>query len=198
MVNISDNIPIVSIKNTIQNGKGMMPSFSNLDAKEIKSIIDFITNENNSDTTNRSSWPYPYTFAGFNKMYAEDGYPAIKPPWGQLTAINLNDHEIVWQVPLGNHDELSIEGFNITGTENYGGPIVTDGGLVIIAATMDEKLRIFDQLSGELLWEDILPAAGYATPSTYMVNNKQFIVIACGGGKLGTKSGSSYVAYSID
>tara|TARA_B110000438_G_scaffold148637_1_gene143151 strand:+ start:18514 stop:20598 length:2085 start_codon:yes stop_codon:yes gene_type:complete len=198
LVNISDNISITSIKNTIQNGKGIMPSFSNLDDKEIKSIIDFITNTNNSDTTNKSTWPYPYSFAGFNKMYAEDGYPAIKPPWGQLTAINLNNHEIVWQVPLGNHDELSIDGFDNTGTENYGGPIVTDGGIVIIAATMDEKLRIFNQLSGELLWEDVLPAAGYATPSTYMVNGKQYIVIACGGGKLGTKSGSSYVAYSID
>ena len=176
-----------------------MPSFNSLDDIEIESIIDFLIKENKDTlSNNKSSWPYPYSFGGFKKMYAEDGFPAIKPPWGQLTAINMNKAKIEWQIPLGNHEELFIDGYNTTGTENYGGPIVTGGGIIIIAATMDEKIRIFDQKSGELLWEDLLPAAGYATPSTYMIDGKQYIVIACGGGKLGTKSGSSYVAYSIE
>ena len=139
-----------------------------------------------------------YIFGGFNKYYAPDGYPAIKPPWGQLTAIDLNSPSILWQVPLGEHEELKKRGYSNTGTENYGGPVVTSGGILIIAATMDEKIRAFNQYTGELLWEDKLPASGYATPSTYRVNGKQYVVIACGGGKLGTKSGSSYVAYSID
>ncbi len=124
--------------------------------------------------------------------------PAIKPPWGQLTAIDLNKASILWQIPLGQHDDLKKLGLIESGTENYGGPLVTSGGILIIAATMDEKIRAFDQNTGELLWEDKLPAAGYATPSTYIIDDKQYIVIACGGGKLNTKSGSSYVAYSIN
>ena len=197
--NLSNKMSKKDLKSILINGKGIMPSFNSLDDIEIESIIDFLIKENKDTlSNNKSSWPYPYSFGGFKKMYAEDGFPAIKPPWGQLTAINMNNANIEWQIPLGNHEELFIDGFNTTGTENYGGPIVTGGGIIIIAATMDEKIRIFDQKSGELLWEDLLPAAGYATPSTYMIDGKQYIVIACGGGKLDTKSGSSYVAYSIE
>jgi quinoprotein glucose dehydrogenase len=85
----------------------------------------------------------------------------------------------------------------ITGAEQYGGPIVTAGGLVFIAATQDAKFRAFDKRTGKLLWETSLPAAGYATPSTYSVRGKQYVVIAAGGGKLGTKSGDAYVAFAL-
>jgi quinoprotein glucose dehydrogenase len=121
----------------------------------------------------------------------------VKPPWGTLTAIDLNRGEIAWQKPLGELPELSRQGIPPTGTENYGGPIVTASGLLFIAATKDEKIRAFDARTGEVLWEASLPAGGYATPSTYAVNGRQYVVIACGGGKLGTKSGDAYVAFAL-
>ena len=128
---------------------------------------------------------------------APDGYPAIKPPWGSLNAIDLNKGEILWKVNLGTHQELLDQGLAPTGTEMYGGPIITGGNVLFIAATMDEKIRAFDKRDGTQLWEAELPAAGYATPATYLVNGKQYVVIAAGGGKLGTKSGDSYVAFSL-
>ena len=93
--------------------------------------------------------------------------------------------------------ELTARGLPQTGTENYGGPVVTAGGLLFIAATKDGMFRAFDKKTGKLVWETELPAAGFATPSTYQVNGKQYIVIACGGTKLGTKKGDSYVAFAI-
>ena len=200
LVNIKDRMTNKSLEEIILNGKGIMPSFSNLSNDEINAIINYLIDPETENSTyeKMNSWPYPYVFGGFKKHYAPDGYPAIKPPWGQLTAIDLNKASILWQIPLGQHDDLKKLGLIETGTENYGGPLVTSGGILIIAATMDEKIRAFDQNTGELLWEDKLPAAGYATPSTYIIDDKQYIVIACGGGKLNTKSGSSYVAYSIN
>jgi quinoprotein glucose dehydrogenase len=121
----------------------------------------------------------------------------VKPPWGTLTAINLNAGTIAWQIPLGEFPELTKRGVSITGTENYGGPIVTAGGLIFIGATKDEKFRVFDKVSGKLLWQTELPAGGYATPSTYQVGGKQYVVIAAGGGKMGTRSGDAYVAFSL-
>lgn len=139
----------------------------------------------------------PYGHTGYNRWTDPDGYPAVKPPWGTLSAIDLNRGEIAWQVPLGELPELTARGVPPTGTENYGGPIVTAGGVVFIAATKDEKIRAFDARSGRKLWEAPLPAGGYATPSTYAVGGRQFVVIACGGGKLGTRSGDAYVAFAL-
>jgi quinoprotein glucose dehydrogenase len=123
--------------------------------------------------------------------------PAIKPPWGTLTAIDLNTGEHRWRIPLGEHPALNAKGAPGTGTEQYGGPIVTAGGLVFIAATQDAKFRAFDKTTGKLLWETTLPAAGYATPSTFSVRGTQYVVIAAGGGKLGTKSDDVYVAFAL-
>ena len=127
----------------------------------------------------------------------EQGYPAITPPWGTLTAIDLNTGRHVWQIPLGEISALRERGIPITGTENYGGPIVTAGGLLFIAATKDNRFRAFDKRTGKLLWEYELPASGFATPATYELNGKQYVVIACGGGKLGTNKGDSYVAFAL-
>jgi quinoprotein glucose dehydrogenase len=122
----------------------------------------------------------------------------VKPPWGQLTAINLNTGEFAWRVVLGEFPELTKQGVPQTGTENFGGTIVTAGGLVFIGGTMDEKFHAFDKSTGKLLWETKLPAGGYATPSTYEANGKQYVVIAAGGGgKLKTKSGDTYVAFAL-
>jgi quinoprotein glucose dehydrogenase len=142
--------------------------------------------------------PYPYRISGYDRFVDQEGYPAVKPPWGMLNAIDLNRGEIRWQVALGEFAELSERGIPPTGTETLGGTIVTAGGLIFIGGTKDEKFRAFDKRSGKVLWEYKLPAGGYATPCTYAVNGKQFVVIAAGGGgKLQTKSGDSFVAFSL-
>ena len=140
----------------------------------------------------------PFSDIGLLRLTDHEGYPGLKPPWGVLTAIDLNQGKIKWQVTLGEFAELSARGIRPTGTPNLGGSIVTAGGLVFIGATMDEKFRAFDSATGKLLWEQKLPAGGYATPCTYSVNGRQFVVIAAGGGgKLGTKSGDAYVAFAL-
>ncbi|MEO5909050.1 MAG: PQQ-binding-like beta-propeller repeat protein, partial [Ginsengibacter sp.] len=139
----------------------------------------------------------PYTTSGYLRIQTPEGYPANKPPWGTLTAINLNTGETMWQNPLGEYVELTKKGIPITGTANYGGAVVTAGGVLFIAATLDGKLRAFNKRTGKLLWETVLPAAGFATPSTYQVNGKQYLVIACGGGMLNTPSGDNYVAFTL-
>jgi quinoprotein glucose dehydrogenase len=140
----------------------------------------------------------PYSEVGLLRLTDHEGYPGVKPPWGTLTAIDLNRGEIRWQVTLGEFAELSARGVPQTGTPNMGGSIVTAGGLVFIGATMDEKFRAFDSSTGKVLWEQKLPAGGYATPCTYSINGRQFVVIAAGGGgKLGTRSGDAYVAFAL-
>ena len=139
-----------------------------------------------------------YRITGYHQFRDSRGYPAVKPPWGVLSAIDLNRGEIAWQVPLGEYPELAAEGITETGTENFGGSIVTGGGLVFIAGTKDEKIRAFDTRDGTVLWEHALPAGGYATPCTYSVDGKQYVCIAaCGAGKLGTRAGESFVAFAL-
>jgi quinoprotein glucose dehydrogenase len=139
-----------------------------------------------------------YTTDTYRRIYDPDGYPAIEPPWGTLNAINLNTGKIDWQIPLGEHPELAAQGYKNTGSENYGGPVVTAGGLVFIGATnYDSKFRAFDKTTGKLLWETKLPAGGNATPAVYEIKGRQFIVIAAGGGKNGAPSGGSYVAFAL-
>lgn len=140
----------------------------------------------------------PYRHVGYPQARDDEGYPSIKPPWGLLNAINLNTGEFAWRIPLGEYVELTARGLPRTGTENIGGSIVTAGGLVIIGAAKDERIHAFDKQTGKLLWEQPLPAGGYATPSTYMVDGRQYIVIAAGGaGKMDTKAGDAFVAFAL-
>ena len=150
-----------------------------------------------ASTTDQATNYVPFGHAGYNRFFDQEGYPAVKPPWGTLNAIDLNAGEILWSVPLGEHQELTARGIPPTGTENYGGPAVTASGLLFIGATKDEKFRAFSTATGELLWETDLPAGGYATPAVYEAEGRQFVVIAAGGGKMGTKSGDTYVAYAL-
>ena len=185
----------------LAKGKGIMPGFPTLTESERNSIISFIRNEDELQSIdNNGGEPVlrsPFGYTGFNRFFDQEGYPAIKPPWGTLNAINLNTGQFEWTTTLGEFEELTARGIPPTGTENYGGPVVTAGGLLFIAATKDEKIRAFDKSTGEVLWEAQLPAGGYATPSTYWANGKQYIVIGCGGGKMGTKSGDAIIAFAL-
>ncbi len=190
----------------LENGRNMMPSFKAIPEAERQAILTFLLKlpekeavgpkpiqANAGDKVSE----VPYAMSGYTRFLDEEGYPGIKPPWGTLNAIDLQSGKLLWKVPLGEYPELSKKGIPITGTENYGGPLVTKGGLVFIAATRDEKIRAFDKKTGRMLWQASLPAAGYATPACYQIDGKQYIVIACGGGKIGSKSGDNYVAFSL-
>jgi quinoprotein glucose dehydrogenase len=139
-----------------------------------------------------------YEGVGYSYFLDPDGYPAIKPPWGLLSAVDVSRGEIAWQVPLGEFPELAAKGYGKTGTENFGGTIVTAGGLVFVGGSKDAKFRAFDSRNGKVLWEHQLPAGGYATPSTFMVNGKQYVMIAAGGGgKPRTPSGDSFITFAL-
>ncbi|MBC7366110.1 MAG: PQQ-binding-like beta-propeller repeat protein [Undibacterium sp.] len=188
-------------------GKGVMPSFAFLPAAQKQALADHVlgvdaapaadTAAGKVEATGAPTARTPYVSTGYTRFLDPDGYPALRPPWGTLNALDLNTGEYLWRKPLGEFPELTARGVAPTGTENYGGPVVTAGGLVFIAATKDEKIRAFDPKTGEKLWEAPLPAGGYATPATYAVDGRQFVVIACGGGKMGTKSGDAYVAFAL-
>ena len=191
-----------SVKKFMLNGKGAMPAFSHLSDKERDAIARYILDleERTPEEKQGQFERHPdviYSNTGYIRFLTQEGYPAVEPPWGTMNAIDLNKGEITWQVPFGEYKELKEKGIPTTGAENYGGPVATDGGLVFIAASRDEKFRAFDKETGKIVWEYQLPAAGYATPAVYEANGKQFVVIACGGGKSGTKSGDSYLAFSL-
>lgn len=198
--NLKERLNKQEITQILQNGKGTMPSFSFLPKDQINAIAAFLLEAPDAEKVkeeDNDTWPYPYYFDGYTRFQDLEGYPAITPPWGTLNAINLNTGEISWKVTLGEYPELVAEGMDPMGSESYGGPVVSESGLIFMAGTLDEKFRVFDSKDGNLLFETNLPAAGFATPSIYAVNGKQYIVIACGGGKLGKKSGDAYVAFSL-
>ncbi len=201
LVGIADRLGPQQILATIKNGKGRMPGFPNLADDQTSALLTYLTSGKNKELDSGDPLPasMKYRFTGYHKFLDPEGYPAVLPPWGTLNAINLNTGDYVWKIPLGEYPDLAAKGQNKTGTENYGGPIVTAGGLVFIGATnFDKKFRAFDKSTGELLWETLLPFSGNATPITYEVNGRQFVVIAAGGGKdPKSDSGGTYVAFAL-
>jgi len=187
----------------IEKGSGRMPGFPNLRAPELRALVDFLVKGQANEPV-KAAEPSPfdlkYRFTGYKKFLDPDGYPAVAPPWGTLNAINLNTGEFAWKVPLGEYPELAAKGIKDTGSENYGGPIVTAGGLVFIAATNhDRKFRAFDRDTGKLLWETVMPSSGNSTPATYMIDGRQYVLVQAAGGK--SKTGGTeavYIAYALD
>lgn len=212
---LSDN----EIAETIHHGKGRMPAFNNLSDEEVQAVVRYVSKAPLRDqapkpppsstsasaggvpqTENMTTQDdMPYKTIGFRRFLDLEGYPAIAPPWGTLNAIDMNTGKYLWKIPFGEYPELATQGIRHTGSDNYGGPVVTAGGLLFIGATVfDQKFRVYDSHTGELLWETELPFSGLATPATYMVNGKQYVVIASGGGQSSRKpSGGVYVAFAL-
>jgi quinoprotein glucose dehydrogenase len=202
LVHIGDRLDENEVAATIRQGGGRMPSFARLSAADIHAITQFVVYGKNTEVDAKRREPSPidlkYGIDGYNKFLDPDGYPAVDPPWGTLNAINLNTGEYVWKQPFGEYPQLAKQGLRNTGTENYGGSVVTAGGLLFIAATnYDKKFHVFDKATGKLLWETVLPAAGNATPAVYEVGGKQYVVIACGGGKSKDEPGGTYAAFAL-
>jgi quinoprotein glucose dehydrogenase len=218
IVGIGERKTFAEILAVVRQGAGRMPGFPTLSQTEANAIVQFVILGQDPPAGRRGggggaaapgrgrSGPPPnplinnnFQFTGYRRFLDPDGYPAVAPPWGTLTAINLNTGEHAWQVPLGEYPALAAQGLKNTGSENYGGPIVTAGGLLFIAATNhDRKIRAFDKATGALMWEAVMPSSSNATPATYEVNGRQFLVAAAGGGKSPTGGpGGVYVAYAL-
>ncbi len=200
------------IEQITRQGGGRMPAYATMGEAKRTTILDYVlskgaplsaaseesaTREAATTTADDDDEGPAYAFGGFRRWLDNEGYPAIKPPWGTLNAVDLNTGEIKWKVVLGEYPELTARGIPPTGTENYGGPLVTAGGLIFIGATADETFRAFDKQTGEILWKSKLPFGGNASPSTYTVNGRQYVVISAGGGKSGRPRGGTLVAFAL-
>jgi quinoprotein glucose dehydrogenase len=198
LIGIESRLTANQIRTVLHNGMGRMPAFDNLSEAQVNALLAYLKNSP-SPQSDATSNPHPqYEFTGYRKFLDIDGYPAIAPPWGTLSAIDLNTGKYLWKIPFGSYPALASQGLTHTGSENYGGPILTAGGLLFIGATVyDRQMHAFNSSTGKLLWHATLPYSGVATPATYMVNGKQYVVIAAGGGRDGKPSGGVYVAFAL-
>ena len=202
LLDLAKRKPREEIDKITRDGAGRMPPYASMPEKKRMAILDYVLNvpprDGKRDGEEKEPSAQPsYAFGGFRRYLDPEGYPAIKPPWGTLNAVDLNTGKIKWKVVLGEYPELTKRGIPPTGTENYGGPVVTAGGLLFIGATADETFRAFDKENGKLLWKTKLPFGGNATPSTYMIDGRQYVVISAGGGKSNRPRGGMLVAFAL-
>ncbi|MEP7109708.1 MAG: PQQ-binding-like beta-propeller repeat protein [Ferruginibacter sp.] len=207
LINIAARLKPEDVKGLLQKPRSMMPSFNTLPDQDKDAIIAFLFNQEDNrlydlkkldSNALKKETRKRYNLKDYIHLEDKEGYPGVKPPWGTLNAVDLNTGELVWKVPLGEYPALAAKGHPNTGTQLFGGGIVTAGGLIFIGASQDEKFRAFDKTTGKVLWEYQLPFGGYATPSTYEVDGKQYVVIAAGGGgRQLTKAGDYYVAFAL-
>jgi glucose dehydrogenase len=209
LAGVASRLSTQQIQDRIHQGKGLMPGFPGLAGKELDGLLAYLAIAQSAIdpdpdhdaiySSTAEGAPMKYRITGSKDFLDPDGYPGIKPPWGTLNAIDLNTGKYLWKIPLGEYPALAAQGLKNTGTENYGGPIVTAGNVLFIGATVyDKKFRAFDSLSGQLLWETVLPFSAVATPATYMIDGKQYVVVTSGGGKdPKSSSGSVYIAFAL-
>lgn len=226
LLGLADRLAEAEVQDLIVRGNGRMPGFGRLGWSKLLALGDYVMYGRDtavsatapvpatvtaparasttaaaaaaaSSGTSGSSLP-PYIMGGYRKLVDDEGYPGAAPPWGTLNAIDLDTGRYLWRVPLGEYPKLAAQGVPTTGTENYGGPVVTAGGLVFIGATIhDRKFRAFDARTGALLWETTLPVGGTATPAVYSVRGRQYVVIAAGSGRVPGEPKASYVAFAL-
>lgn len=189
----------------IAGGRGRMPAFGQIDQTRLLALLAYLRQPVGAERREMAACAGTarpadrYVFTGYRRFVDPDGYPAVTPPWGTLSAIDMNDGRTLWRVPLGRYPELARAGLPDTGSENYGGPLLTAGGVLFIGATIhDRAFRAFDAQNGKVLWEAALPYAGVATPITYSIAGRQFVVIAASGARDPSgPQGAAYVAFKL-
>lgn len=211
LLHVTERLSLEQISGVIHDGRGRMPAMPDVRRSKLTDLLTYLGTEKDLVEVSEAlggggvmgqevSSATQYTMTGYRRFVDPEGYPAVAPPWGTLNAIDMNTGRYLWRLPLGEYPELVAKGLTGTGSENYGGPIVTAGGLLFIGATnFDKKLRAFDKTSGKLLWETTLPFAGNATPATYEVKGRQYVVIASGGSTMNPRGpiGGVYVSYAL-
>lgn len=212
LVEASQRMTAEQMAEVVKSGRGRMPGFPQIQEEDLRGLLQFVRigkelaparsldkEEPGSETQLSNPSSAAYRFTGYRKFLDPEGYPATATPWGTLSAVDLNTGTYLWHIPFGEYPELVAEGLKDTGSENYGGPIVTAGGIVVIGATnFDRKIRAYDSRTGKLLWESVMDYAGNATPATYMANGKQYIVIAISNAKAKNEpQGAKYVAFTL-
>jgi outer membrane protein assembly factor BamB len=201
LIGVGGRLSTAQVTSLIHSGRGRMPAVPDLNDGELESLLGFlgVGSHMPSVTPSTESEEGPYIFTGYRKFLDPEGYPAFNPPWGTLNAIDLNTGKYLWKINFGEFPDLAKQGMKNTGTESYGGPVVTATGVLFIGATAyDRRFRAFDSSTGKLLWETELPFAGVATPSTYMIDGRQYVVIAASGGRdPKAPAGSNYIAFAL-
>ena len=206
LVDIGKRYDQARLSELLQTGIGQMPGFPILDppaGSQFQALAHYLLSgkiEDNADAKAVDDGALHYDSTGYPKFLDPQGYPATAMPWGTLNAINLDTGEYLWKIPLGQYPELTAQGMSDTGSENYGGPVVTAGGVLFIGATVrDKKFRAFDKATGKLLWETSLPFSACATPATYEIGGRQFVVIGAGGQRdpATPAGGGTYVAFAL-